>query len=234
MTSAKYNLSQVFSKLFRLVSLIHYALHNIDHNYTRKVQELVRKLGVNGFVIVSKHSINEIPKCGLACSIGFGGFGFIFIERNFACSTSFSEELKDFVIAHELAHIVKNHVVPQLIITAILVSFVDMHIESSKSLWRNRSSEDFIRKLIDSILTYVFTYSFSVNVEAKVIKQQELEADDIAINLCGCRGAIMFTELLKAFRLHGYDVSHKTLLGFPALTIDERLRFIYDKCRDNV
>lgn len=215
-----------------LIYLILYALKNLDLQYTQKALEFIRKLGVRGYVVVSRHDDKVIPICGLACSLGFGGFGIIFINSNFVCGTVYPEELKDFILAHELAHITRNHAISGILLDFILKTSMNALKESFESLRRSRDLADLFGSLIALVTTSLTTFKLAVEVEPTIIKQQELEADSLAIDLCGCKGAKMFAKILKALKLHGYSVSHESTLGFPALTIDERLEFIYAKCKD--
>ena len=50
------------------------------------------------------------------------------------------------------------------------------------------------------------------------------------IKLTGCNGALIFAKMLEQLKMREYNVSHESMLGFPALTVDERIKFIREKC----
>lgn len=215
----------------RLSNLILYAVANIDQYYSRKAMMLLSGINTNSYIIVSKFNHNKLRFCGLACSIGLGGFGIVFMDREVLGDPDVPEELKDFILVHELAHIVRNHVISKVFIKFLEETFIQALGESIKSLEGTKDIIDKIFNLISTTFLYSVTLKLVDEIDPQVVKQQELEADWIAIELTGCRGALVFAEILKQLKLQGYDVSHESIFGFPALTIDERIRFIYQKCQ---
>jgi Zn-dependent protease with chaperone function len=99
----------------QFMKLVLNAFRHANHHYTKRAGEFLNKMGVKGYVIVT----NYRPQCGLACSMGVGGVGFIFIERSFFEDKRIPEELKEFIIAHELVHIVRSHVVQTILTRAV-------------------------------------------------------------------------------------------------------------------
>jgi Zn-dependent protease with chaperone function len=79
-------------------------------------------------------------------------------------------------------------------------------------------------------LFWLYTTLEFAKTDAELIRAQELEADSLAVQLTGCNGARYFIEWLRALKEQGYDVSHEALLGFPALTIRERLDNLQRLC----
>jgi hypothetical protein len=69
-----------------------------------------------------------------------------------------------------------------------------------------------------------------IMIDMEVVKIQELEADNIAIQLAGCEGALYFAKALEAFKKQGINVSHKAILGVPALSIEERINNLRQHC----
>jgi len=57
----------------QLLSILSKALLGRNQYYTNKAVEFLRRMGVSGYVIVSSYRSEEIPYCGLACSMGVEG-----------------------------------------------------------------------------------------------------------------------------------------------------------------
>ncbi|WP_048163206.1 hypothetical protein [Thermogladius calderae] len=93
-----------------------------------------------------------------------------------------------------------------------------------------RDIVDWLAGLAATSLWFYITLQI-IEVDRQLVKREELEADEIAIRLAGCKGVFIFARMLKQFEREGYTISHESILGFPALTIDERIRFIYEKCQ---
>jgi Zn-dependent protease with chaperone function len=86
-------------------------------------------------------------------------------------------------------------------------------------------SEVLINLLLGSIILIV-----GIMIDMEVVKRQELEADNIAIQLAGYEGALHFAKMLEAFKKQGIDVSHEAILGVPALTIEDRINNLRQHC----
>jgi len=215
----------------KLGRLILYALLNVDHSYSQKAMMLLRNMRVGGYIIVSKFHRNELPFCGLACSIGLGGFGIVFIDKEFLSSPAVPKDLKDFVLAHEIAHIVRGHILSKIMLRFITETFIQALSESIKSLEKAKDIIDALFDVITTVFLFGITLKLVGEVDPQQVKQEELEADEIAIKLTGCKGALIFAKMLEQLKLQGYHISHESMLGFPALTIDERIKFIQHKCR---
>lgn len=147
---------------------------------------LLRKMSVSGYIFVSGFNSGKLPFCGLACSVGLGDFGIVFMDRKFLTNPVISEELKDFILAHEIAHIVRRHVLSRIIIKFLTEISIKTLSESIKSLKEVKNVIDGIYKLIMTVFLFGKTLKLTVEIEPQAVKQEELEADDIAIKLTGC------------------------------------------------
>jgi hypothetical protein len=81
-------------------------------------------------------------------------------------------------------------------------------------------------KLLELVIKFLLgsiTLITEIKIDMEVIKGQELEADNIAIQLAGYEGALHFVKMLETLKKKGIDVSHEAILGVPALTIEERI-----------
>jgi len=197
--------------------------------YTRKAEELLAKLGVKGYVRVVELKDSLIPQCGIACSAGIGGFGFIFINRKALDNLSMLREVEDYILAHEVAHIARSHSIATYFLKLLLELSGQILREASKALV---SSKDFLGAL-GALLTLVsstLAYMEFAKVDVDTIRKQELEADDIAIRLVGCHKALKVAGILEQLKQHGVQISHYSTVGLPALTMDERINFIRDRC----
>lgn len=213
-----------------LLILILYAIKNFNQYYSQKAMTLLRKISTSGFIIVSEFNKDELPFCDLACSAGLGGLGIVFINKNILTNPDIPEELKDFILAHEIAHIVRSHILSRIFIKFLTESFIQALKKSIKSLEEARDVIDVFFNLISTVFLFGVSLKLIVEIDPQIVKQEELEADSIAIKLTGCKGALLFAKTLEWLRMQGYSVSHESLLGFPALMIDERIRFIQEKC----
>ena len=105
-------------------------------------------------------------------------------------------------------------------------------VNSIESFEKARDIVDVVLSLFEMLFFFGVTLKLVAEIDPKIVKQEELEADDIAIRLTGCRGVLIFAEMLKELRAQGYAISHESMLGFPALTIDERINFIRHRCSE--
>jgi Zn-dependent protease with chaperone function len=212
----------------QFIKLVLNALRHANHYYTRRAKEFLNKMGAKGIIIVSNYR-PPISQCGLACSMGVGGVGIIFIERSFFEDKRIPEELKEFIIAHELVHIVRSHVVPTILTRMLFQLFSKALEETIDSVLKSKE----LPEVVVGIAFFLFWLYGSlglVKIDAELIRAQELEADSLAVQLTSCNGARYFIELLRVLKEWGYDVSHEALLGFPALTIEERIDNLQRLC----
>jgi Zn-dependent protease with chaperone function len=210
------------------MNLVLNVLRHANHYYTKRAEELLNKVGVKGYIIVTNYR-PPISQCGLACSIGVGGVGVIFIERSLLESEHIPEELKDFIIAHELVHIVRSHVVP-IILARVLFQLISKALEETiDSVLKSKELPEVAAGTVLFFLWFCGLLGL-VKTDAELVRAQELEADSLAVQLAGCNGARYFIEWLRTLKEWGYDVSHEALLGFPALTIGERIDNLQRLC----
>jgi Zn-dependent protease with chaperone function len=211
----------------QFIDLIFNALRDTNQYYTRKANEFLNKMNTKGYVIVSSYRPEQ---CGLACSTGIGGIGIIFIDRMFFEDKLFPEELKEFIIAHELAHIVRSHVVPTLFTRALIQVNLDA---LGELIYRIFKSGGLLEAVLGMalLLSLLNALAELTKADAELIRTQELEADSLAVQLAGCESARYFIELLEILKKHGYDVSHVAVLGNTALKIEERLDNLKRLCR---
>jgi Zn-dependent protease with chaperone function len=193
--------------------------------------EFLRKLNINGYIIVSSFKQDDLPHCGLASSMEVGGFGMVFVEKSALESDTVPERLKDFIIAHEVAHIVRGHIVVYAFTRTSFGAMLEAVKDVLESALKSKKPEDFILGLL-LFLLFKFPLAKLAEVDAETVKKQELEADNIAVQLAGREGALLFAKWLGELKRRGYDVSHESVLGFPALTIEERISNLLQQCHD--
>jgi len=227
--SVKFMNSNSEYPFLHLLSII---VSNYNEHYTQKAEEFLNKMGLSGYIIVSGYSPDELPElkeiCSLACSIGAGRFGAILVNKNLL-ENSALRELTEFAIAHEVAHIAKSHIIVSLITKRLFETYYKRTKARIENIAKARNLVDFVANIFAAIISAAIA-GVLLNVDKETIKTQELEADTIAIQLAGCKSAIAFAKFLEALRSQGILVSHEAVLGFPALTIDERIKNICRHC----
>ncbi|BAA79803.1 hypothetical protein APE_0824 [Aeropyrum pernix spindle-shaped virus 1] len=212
-----------------LIDLLLLALSNLDIKYTALAQELASRMGSRGIIIVALFKENEkLPAYELAFSIGLGGYGIVFIRRELA--DKLPEEVIKFIVAHEVAHIVKNHAIASYTTRQLTKISFDSLKDSIKNLNRTKKSEKPTANLLLIIISLALLAQ-TTKYEATTIKEQELEADTLAAKTTGCKPALIFAEILNHLKKQGINTSHETTLGAPALTLDERINNIKRICQ---
>jgi Zn-dependent protease with chaperone function len=206
------------------VEPIEIALHmlrNYNQYYTNKANEYLKKLGVSGGIVVLSYSSKYLPQLqeifGFARAVGVGGWGIIIVERELF--ESVPEGCKEFIIAHETTHIARNHLIARVFTNMMFKMIIE------PSLREALKTRDLLGALLGTFLAAV-----TLGVDVGVVREEELEADTIAINLTGCESARCFTEFLKMLQESGQYISHEAISGLPALTIEERLANISQYC----
>lgn len=214
-----------------LLGLFVYAWINNDRYYASRAQYFAQAMGVNSpIVVVAGIDSTRYQWCGVACSIGIGSAGIVLVDKRILGSNIVPEELKEFIIAHEVAHIVRGHAVESLILRTLTEASLTFTAEAYEALGKARDLVDLLTGFLASLTATIVLIRFA-EVDLQTVKRQELEADDVAIKLAGCKGALIFAQVLRELKRQGYSVSHESLLGSPALTIDERMKFIQERCR---
>jgi hypothetical protein len=208
----------------QIIHILSYALMNRNDYYTNKAIEFLRRMNIHyGFIIVCNYNKEDFPQFGIAASIGLSGFGIIFIEKSFFEDRKIPEKLKELIIAHEVAHVVRNHVIFNLL-TKVLFRI------SFEAILENIIKANKLLELVINFLLGSITLITEIKIDMEVIKRQELEADNIAIQLAGYEGALHFVKMLETLKKKGIDVSHEAILGVPALTIEERINNLRQHC----
>jgi excisionase family DNA binding protein len=187
--------------------------------YAKLANEFATKLLNNTNVFISVlPSTNS--NCGIACSEGLSTLGNIYLSKEFF---SLPESIKEFIIAYEVAHIVKGHSITK----ALMSIFSSKLYNASEQLIKNGFQEYGIlggigRILIGAILMGDTLYANS-DANAKTIKNQELEAEKCAARLVRAEKTEKFIKFLELYKDDYNNISHTSLFGFPALTIDEKI-----------
>jgi len=210
--------------------LVLYAIMNFDQQYSKKAMELLKRAGVSEYIIVSRFNRGDLPRCTLACSVGLGGIGIVFMDNELLDNLGYSEELKEFILAHEIAHVIRGHILSKIFIKFLIESSMLALKDSVKSLEKAKDVLNGLFSLIMAVFSFGVTFKLVTEVDPQTVKREELEADEIAIKLAGCHAAVMFAKVLERLKAQGYNISHESTLGFPALTLEERIRHIYQKC----
>jgi hypothetical protein len=208
----------------QFIHILSYALKNRNDYYTNKAIEFLRRMNIHyGFIIVCNYNKEDFPQFGIAASIGLSRFGIIFIEKSFFKDRKIPEKLKEFIIAHEVAHIVRSHVILSLLTRKLFEI-------STEAIGESIEKAETIAETIVIFLLGLFSLFSLTMVDINVVKSQELEADNLAIQLAGYEGALHFVKMLEILKKQGIDVSHETILGVPALTIEERINNLRQHC----
>ena len=196
--------------------------------YSQKAAAMLKKLGINGFILVYKDPLMKT----LASCIGRKGYGIIFIYKKFVDNPKIPEEIKDFVLAHEVGHIVYEYPFRRplnRILVEAVIYFLKRRIREYIELYGKIG--DVIRKIlywIETVVAFSISSRYIREIDPEVIKREELMANLIAIKLTSCRNALIFAKLcLSKYR----GVAFRSLLDVPALTIEEEIKFIHLKCQ---
>jgi Zn-dependent protease with chaperone function len=116
---------------------IDFTKRNYNVDYSNRVVNFLSRLGMDGYILASKY----IPKnCVIAYSIGFsiGKFilGMIFVDKSVL--GKLPRECQDFILAHELTHIIKNHSIMKLVVRYTFQMSLSMYNEiMNKSIKNN-------------------------------------------------------------------------------------------------
>jgi Zn-dependent protease with chaperone function len=196
---------------------IDFIRRNYNVDYSNRVVNFLSRLGMDGYILVSEY----IPKsCVMACSIGFSigksALGMIFVDKSVL--EKLPRECQDFILAHELIHIIKNHSIMKLVVRYAFQMSLSMYNEIMNKSIKNND----VVGLIFSLLL-LFISLMIQEADANTVKRQELEADATAAQLIGCGGTSCAVKFLLEMKNMGVNVSHVNVLGLPALTIDERI-----------
>lgn len=165
-----------------------------------------------------------MPLSEISCSIGLGAFGIVFVNKDLFADPEIPEELKEFILAHEVAYIVRSH-----ILLRVLIKFIG-DVVLTKLLKKSLKLLEKAKDIVEGIFRFITTMATCVlimevaKIDSQTVKREELEADDIAIRLAGCKGAQIFANFLEWLQNRGFNISHESVLGFPAL--------IRQKCGD--
>ncbi|BAB67039.1 helix-turn-helix domain-containing protein [Sulfurisphaera tokodaii] len=187
--------------------------------YTELAKEFARKL-LNNTIIHISVLPSTYEKCGIACSEGISILGNIYVSEGFF---SLPESVKEFIIAHEVAHIIRGHSITKYVLSIFTGVLHEEARQLTMSSFRDsRIIKKIARFFIGAILEASVLYA-DATANAQTIKQQELEADSYAAKLVGTEKTKDFIKFLELYRQDYNNISHTSLLGFPALTIDERI-----------
>lgn len=142
--------------------------------------------------------------------------GIVFISESY-CSTLPDEEL-EFVVLHELGHIVKSHSIANLFV-ALGKEYVTDLLADTLDLPREQTLA------IITLIKWIFP---GARIEEEITKQKELEADSYAVMLQGKKRPAI-SVLQKLARGNIKAPSHVTVTGtfvMPAITFEERIEAI--------
>lgn len=187
-----------------------------------KVTELLNKLGLNSGIYVETFA-NHSEKY-LAYSKGapvFGGyFGGIFVFENIQKTYQLSDQEIEFILAHELSHIIKGHYP-----VSIILELPKIILDSIKEDWSK-----ILGSTIDLIKLLIYLKGDMPQKEA-VMRDHEFEADEYAIFLMHIKGYNTAKNIAISCltKLSGYNTSipsHVAKIAktnIPLLTINNRI-----------
>ena len=178
---------------------------------------------VDGFLLalgVQKHGVKveivsgkSLPATARGVNLWNYPFGQILIHTDL---TALSKDELDFILAHELMHILHNHL-PISVLASLPKSMIDALAKvNSDALWL---------KLITDFLKLLPLFSGRLPPEVSLTKDQEIQADVFSICLTGNRTAAL--EALKKLVDSKLDeASHKWEafgVELPVMTMKQRL-----------
>ena len=173
------------------------------------------QFAVNGMVFEAKRG--EPPAFAIGAQILNYPIGLIYVSEGLM--NHLPEEELEFVVLHEMAHILNNHLISNLLVllgkgylTDVLADILDVSY---------KEAQDVIGLI--KLLWMLFTRQKTI--EEEITAQMELEADKYAVSLQGKKEpAISF--FLKASRENIKAPTHVTVTGrfvLPALSFEERI-----------
>ncbi len=216
--------------------LIGVIIDGFDPKLTNEVSsiydEIMRVLGggsATRLIVVSRirDSKNLLRVCGIACSIGCGNIGVILVNDDIW--SKLNDASRRFILAHETIHIVKCHVITKALAEYIVQISVEATADVLGELIKAQGLLEFLIYLGLSFIISQIPLNL-VKKHSEIVRAQELEADELASKAIGCVSAKQFKELLVMLKDKYGDLSHAGLLGYPALTISERIKNIDSIC----
>lgn len=202
------------------IELYGYTLRNSDRDIQSIVDSILNKQGFHTHLVCAG-AFNDsfVKKYGIdspALSLGITftlPIGVVLLHRSFLKGVP--RDWIEFAIAHELGHICLNHFPIDVLISETWNAIP----QNLRELWIRFKS---IAYAISSLLSAEKSYRFPVE---EITAQKELAADQWAVRALGRKEPAL--EFLNWIKEQGITVSHISPVGgFPALTIDERIRHL--------
>jgi len=195
-------------------------LQTIINNYFQRVGYAQHLVGGLSF----KEQKDDSPAFCLGFQIFNTPIGLIFVSESL--SKALTQEEVEFVILHEMGHIMKNHFVGSSFVWLMKSWITDMIADSFEvSKQKAREYLDFLKAL------YVLL-SGKKTVEEETKAKLELEADNYAITVQGQKAPAIST-LMKLSKGNVRQPTHVTFDGrfpFPIISYDERIQAIRRDC----
>ncbi|PIP13543.1 MAG: hypothetical protein COT45_01210 [bacterium (Candidatus Stahlbacteria) CG08_land_8_20_14_0_20_40_26] len=196
-----------------------------DKNLDAIISDLFVKKGIKVTAVMGMKFTAESEDHPLGFALGIQLFdvfpiGLIFISDHLC--NSLSKEEAEFVVAHEIGHIMLNH----LVISASLAFTKEIFITTL--LKRSSLTREEAENIVGGIKLLSTIISKQTTIEEQITAQKELDADKYAVYLQGRREPA-FSCLTKLSSKSILGISHITkngLFEFPALTFAERIRAI--------
>jgi Zn-dependent protease with chaperone function len=188
-------------------------LQTIINNYFQKIgyaQHLVCGLSF-------KEGKDDSPAFCLGFQIFNIPMGLIFVSEGL--SSGLTQEEMEFVVLHEMGHIMKSHFVGSSFVWLMKSWIIDIMADSLEV------SKQKAREYLDLLKAFYVLLSGKKTVEEEAKAKHELEADNFAITVQGRKDPSIST-LLKLSKGNIRAPTHVTFDGrfpFPVITYEERI-----------
>ena len=182
-----------------------------------EVNDILSRLGVKTFLVFVKPARKTVAATvGVKLNGTILGFeepagGFIYVNDKFL-NKAFSDSEIRFVLAHECAHIFYNHA-----ISSTLWHLIEQGLKGDNN--ENYEAVEILKLLL------ALTSKSNLPPNAETLRNQEYEADRVAVNITGD----LFSAISSLTKLAGNDMTAPShaweLFGkvVPAMTMGERI-----------
>lgn len=189
------------------------------------ISDLLTKKGIKITAVMGMKFTEESEDHPLGFTLGIQLFDFFPVGLIFISDRlyhSLNKEEMEFVVAHEIGHIMLNH----LVISSLLAFTKEIFITTLMN-WLSLTRKE-AENIVGVIKLISAVISRQTTIEERITAQKELDADKYAVQLQG-RKEPALSCLRKFLAESSLGISHITengLFKFPALTFKERIRAI--------
>jgi Zn-dependent protease with chaperone function len=195
-------------------------LQTVINNYFQRVGYAQHLVGGLSF----KEEKDDSPAFCLGFQIFNTPIGLIFVSEGL--SKALTQEEMEFVVLHEMGHIMKNHFIGSSFVWLMKSWIIDMIADSLEV------SKQKAREYLDWLKAFYVLLSGKKTVEEEAKAKLELEADNFATMVQGRKDSSIST-LLKLSKGNIRAPTHVTFDGrfpFPIITYEERIEAVRRDC----